>query len=94
VIPVGNKLSMILDGQDVQDQYYLVARRRSSDNKADIGIIVEEAGTFIPFTKGVLAMNQNGLGKISLTAIPINLVGGELDTGEFEATATLKVDIR
>lgn len=39
-------------------------------------------------------MNQNGLGKISLTAIPINLVGGEIDTGEFEATATLKVDIR
>lgn len=94
VIPVGNKLTMILDGQDVQDQYYLVARRRPSDNKADIGIIVEEAGTFIPFTQGVLAMNQNGLGKISLTAIPINLVGGELDTGEFEATATLKVDIR
>lgn len=93
-IPAGNKLTMIIEGQDVQDQYYLVARRRPSDNKADIGIIVEDAGTFIPFTQGVLAMNQNGLGKVSLTAVPINLIGGELDTGEFEATATLKVDIR
>lgn len=39
-------------------------------------------------------MNQNGLGTINLKAIPINLVGGELDTGPFQATATLKIDIR
>ncbi|MFS7252581.1 fimbrial protein [Rahnella rivi] len=94
VIPVGNKLTMILEGQDVQDQYYLVARRRPSDNKADIGIMIENTGTYIPFTMGVLAINQTGQGKLSLEAIPINLVGGELDTGPFQATATLKIDIR
>ena len=95
VIPANNKLLMTLDGQDVQDQYYLVARRRSSDNKADIGIVVEDAGgTYVPFAQGILPMNQNGLGKITLTAYPMNLVGGELDTGAFDATATLKVDIR
>lgn len=95
VIPTNDKLEMILEGQDVENQYYLIARRRPSDNKADIGIVVEDAGgTYMPFAQGVLPMNQNGLGKITLTATPINLIGGELDTGEFEATATLKVDIR
>ncbi|QLK63361.1 fimbrial protein [Enterobacteriaceae bacterium Kacie_13] len=95
VIPLNNKIMMILDGQDVENQYYLVARRRQSDNKADIGIVVEDAGgTYVPFAQGVLPMNQNGLGKITLTAFPINLVGSELDTGDFDATATLKVDIR
>ncbi|MFO6298354.1 fimbrial protein [Rahnella selenatireducens] len=95
VIPNNDKLEMILEGQDVENQYYLVARRRPSDNKADIGIVLQDTGgTYIPFAQGVLPMNQNGLGKVSLTAVPINLVGGELDTGEFEATATLKVDIR
>ncbi|AVF36237.1 fimbrial protein [Rahnella sikkimica] len=95
VIPNNDKLEMILEGQDVENQYYLIARRRPSDNKADIGIVVQDAGgTYMPFAQGVLPMNQNGLGKVTLTAFPINLVGGELDTGEFEATATLKVDIR
>ena len=95
VIPANNKLLMILDGQDVENQYTLVARRRPADNKADIGIVVQDAGgTYMPFAQGILPMNQNGLGKITLTAFPVNLVGGELDTGPFDATATLKVDIR
>jgi len=94
-IPTNDKLEMMLEGQDVENQYYLIARRRPSDNKADIGIVVEDAGgTYMPFVQGVLPMNQNGLGTINLKAIPINLVGGELDTGPFQATATLKIDIR
>lgn len=95
VIPTGDKLLMLLDGADVENQYYLVARRRPSDNTADIGIVVEDSsGIYMPFLQGVLPMNQNGLGKITLTAMPINLVGGELDTGDFQAMATLRVDIR
>ena len=39
-------------------------------------------------------MNQNGMGNISMTAYPINLIGGGLDTGEFSGMATLKIDIR
>jgi len=94
-IPDKDKLLMILEGDDVQNQYQLVARRRPSDNKPDIGIMVEDAGgTFVPFTQGVLPMSQNGQGKITLTASPVNLLGGELDPGEFEARATLKIDIR
>lgn len=94
-IPANDKLMMILEGLDVENQYYLVARRRPSDNKADIGIVVQDAGgTYMPFAQGILPMNQNGLGKITLTTFPINLVGGELDAGEFDATATLRVDIR
>lgn len=94
-IPSKNKLLMVLEGNDVQNQYQLVARRRPSDNKADIGIIVEDSGgTFIPFTQGILPMSQNGQGKLTLITYPINLVGGELETGEFNAMATLKIDIK
>ena len=86
---------MLLKGDDLADQYTLVARRRPSDNKADIGIRVENAGGLaIPFESGNLPMNQNGIGNISMTAYPVNLIGGGLDTGEFSGMATLKVDIR
>lgn len=95
VIPSGNKLTMMLEGDDVVDQYYLVGRRRAVDNVADIGITVLNAtGTSISFREGILPMNQNGEGQITLTAYPVNLVGGVLDTGEFDAIATLKIDIR
>ena len=57
-------------------------------------MVQDAGGTYMPFAQGVLPMEQDGLGKITLTAFPINLIGGELDTGEFEATATLNVDIR
>ncbi|WP_421589380.1 fimbrial protein [Rahnella aceris] len=94
-IPAGTQLAMLLKGDDLTDQYTLVARRRPSDNKADIGIRVENAnGTAIPFESGNLPMNQNGMGNISMTAYPINLIGGGLDTGEFSGMATLKIDIR
>ena len=86
---------MMLEGDDVVDQYYLVGRRRAVDNVADIGITVLNAtGTSISFREGILPMNQNGEGQITLTAYPVNLVGGVLDTGEFDAIATLKIDIR
>jgi len=79
----------------VKDQYDLIARRRPSDNVPDIGIKVYNAsGTAIPFIAGDLPMDQLGSGRISLKAYVINLVGGPLDTGEFDATATLKIDIR
>ncbi|TPG58794.1 fimbrial protein [Ewingella americana] len=94
-IPVGTRLAMTLEGNDVKDQYDLIARRRPSDNVPDIGIKVYNAsGTAIPFIAGDLPMDQLGSGRISLKAYVINLVGGPLDTGEFDATATLKIDIR
>jgi type 1 fimbria pilin len=95
VIPNGDKLTMMLEGNDVQGEYYLVARRRPSDNKPDVGIEVKnETGTSIPFISGVLPMNQNGIGRIVLRAYPINLLGGLLDSGDFDAIATLRVDIK
>lgn len=95
VIPSGTRLTMALEGSDVKDQYFLVARRRASDNVADIGISVLNAtGTAIPFLAGDLPMDQRGQGSITLKARPINLVGGPLATGDFNASATLKIDIR
>lgn len=95
VIPTGTRLAMTLEGNEVQDQYILIARRRASDNVPDIGIrVYNNAGTAIPFISGDLPMDQRGLGTIALTAYPVNLVGGPLDTGDFDATATLKIDIR
>ncbi|GBU11748.1 fimbrial-like adhesin protein [Enterobacterales bacterium] len=94
-IPRGTRLAMTLEGSDVQDQYVLIARRRASDNVPDVGIkVYNSAGTAIPFIDGDLPMDQRGLGTIALTAYPVNLVGGPLDTGDFDATATLKIDIR
>jgi len=94
-IPTGTQLAMLLKGDDLADQYTLIARRRPSDNLPDIGIRVENAGgTAIPFESGNLPMNQNGMGNITMTAYPINLIGGSLDTGEFSGMATLKIDIR
>lgn len=95
VIPSGNKLTMTLEADDVVEQYYLVGRRRVKDNVADIGItVLGSDGTSIPFRNGILPMNQNGEGQITLSAYPINLVGGKLDTGEFSGVATLKIDIK
>ena len=94
-IPGGDKLTMMLEGNDVQGQYYLVARHRLTDNKPDVGIEVKnDSGTSIPFISGELPMNQNGAGKITLKAYPVNLLGGVLDTGDFDAVATLRVDIK
>ncbi|MFD3248475.1 fimbrial protein [Rahnella aquatilis] len=95
VIPSGNKLTMTLEADDVVDQYYLVGRRRTKDNVADIGItVLDSSGISIPFRNGILPMNQSGEGKVTLSAYPINLVGGTLDTGEFSGVATLKIDIK
>lgn len=95
VIPSGTKLTMTLEADDVVDQYYLVGRRRAKDNVADIGItVLDNGGTSISFRNGILPMNQNGEGQITLSAYPINLVGGLLDTGEFSGMATLKIDIK
>ncbi|TBM07386.1 fimbrial protein [Hafnia paralvei] len=88
------KLTMILTGDDVEGQYYLAARHRPEDNKADIGIVVDQKGTRIPMNGGLLVTEDNKSGAIMLQTSPINLVGGELATGDFEATATLKVNIR
>ena len=91
----GNKLTMTLEGDDVVDQYYLVGRRRPSDNVADIGItVLNDSGTSIPFKSGILPMNQTGAGKVTLMAYPVNLVGGVLESGDFDASATLQIDIK
>jgi hypothetical protein len=94
-VPPGNKLTMTLEGDDVVDQYYLVGRRRPSDNVADIGItVLNDSGTSIPFKSGILPMNQTGAGKVTLMAYPVNLVGGVLESGDFDASATLQIDIK
>ncbi len=81
----------------VVDQYNLVARRRSSDNAPDVGIRIENLGggvANIPFQNGILPVDPSGHGTINMRAWPVNLVGGELETGKFQGTATITVIVK
>ncbi len=95
---IKNSLQMRIDGTTgVVDQYNLVARRRSSDNAPDVGIRIENLGggvANIPFQNGILPVDPSGHGTINMRAWPVNLVGGELETGKFQGTATITVIVR
>ncbi|EJH1462835.1 fimbrial protein [Escherichia coli] len=95
---IKNSLQMHIDGTTgVVDQYNLVARRRSSDNVPDVGIRIENLGggvANIPFQNGILPVDPSGHGTVNMRAWPVNLVGGELETGKFQGTATITVMVR
>ncbi|EMD9037665.1 fimbrial protein [Salmonella enterica] len=95
---IKNTLQMRIDGTTgVVDQYNLVARRRSSDNVPDVGIRIENLGggvANIPFQNGILPVDASGHGTVNMRAWPVNLVGGELETGKFHGTATITVIVR
>ena len=95
---IKNSLQMRIDGTTgVVDQYNLVARRRSSDNAPDVGIRIENLGggvANIPFQNGILPVDPSGHGTVNMRAWPVNLVGGELETGKFQGTATITVIVR
>ena len=95
---IKNSLQMRIDGTTgVVDQYNLVARRRSSDNVPDVGIRIENLGggvANIPFQNGILPVDPSGHGTVNMRAWPVNLVGGELETGKFQGTATITVIVR
>lgn len=88
---------MRIDGTTgVVDQYNLVARRRSSDNVPDVGIRIENLGggvANIPFRTVSFPLILPGMAP-SICAWPVNLVGGELETGKFQGTATITVIVR
>lgn len=95
---IKNTLQMRIDGTSgVVDQYNLVARRRGSDNVPDVGIRIEHIGggaTNIPFQNGILPVDASGRGSVIMRAWPVNLVGGELETGKFQGKATITVIVR
>ncbi|MFR0312783.1 fimbrial protein, partial [Escherichia coli] len=69
----------------------------SSDNAPDVGIRIENLGggvANIPFQNGILPVDPSGHGTINMRAWPVNLVGGELETGKFQGTATITVIVR
>ncbi|PXW47700.1 type 1 fimbria pilin [Klebsiella oxytoca] len=89
-----DNLSLTVQGDDVASQYMLVARRRESDNVADIGIQMSQDGGNIPFNNGVIRLEKASAGAIRMYARPYNLVGGALQPGPFYGTATLTATIR
>ncbi|HCS2734962.1 TPA: fimbrial protein, partial [Shigella flexneri] len=48
----------------------------------------------IPFQNGILPVDPSGHGTVNMRAWPVNLVGGELETGKFQGTATITVMVR
>ncbi|MDG1645519.1 hypothetical protein DA718_03435 [Klebsiella huaxiensis] len=90
-------LSLIVQGDDVVSQYMLAARRRESDNVADIGIQMSDLSTGggnIPFNNGIISLEESAAGTIRMKATPYNLVGGVLQPGPFHGTATLTATVR
>ncbi|EFN4571420.1 fimbrial protein, partial [Escherichia coli] len=43
---------------------------------------------------GILPVDPSGHGTVNMRAWPVNLVGGELETGKFQGTATITVIVR
>ncbi|EIV2906707.1 fimbrial protein [Citrobacter braakii] len=94
---INNKMEMRIDGDDVLDQYTLVARRREADNIPDIGVRmarIDDTHINIPFTNGLIGIHPSGQGHISLEAWPINLLGGTPAPGKFSGTATITVLVK
>ncbi len=94
---INNKMEMRIDGDDVLDQYTLVARRREADNTPDIGVRmarIDDTHINIPFTNGLIGIHPSGQGHISLEAWPINLLGGTPAPGKFSGTATITVLVK
>lgn len=87
-------LSLTVQGDDVVSQYMLAARRRESDNVADIGIQMNIGGGNIPFNNGIISLEKSAAGTIRVKATPYNLVGGVLQPGPFHGTATLTATVR
>ncbi|EOF4704057.1 MAG: fimbrial protein [Klebsiella huaxiensis] len=89
-------LSLIVQGDDVASQYTLAARRRESDNVADVGIQMSESSkaSLIPFDGGIINLGESAAGTVRMKAAPYNLVGGVLQPGPFHGTATLTATIR
>lgn len=94
---INNKMEMRIDGDDLLDQYTLVARRREADNTPDIGVRmarIDDTHINIPFTNGLIGIHPSGRGVISLEAWPINLLGGTPAPGKFSGTATITVLVK
>ncbi len=92
-----DRLSLTVQGDDVVSQYMLAARRRESDNVADIGIQMgnlSTGGNNIPFDGGTISLEEAAAGTIRMRATPYNLVGGVLQPGPFHGTATLTATVR
>lgn len=89
-------LNLIVQGDDPASQYVLAARRRESDNVADIGIKIGERtkGGVIPFEQGIVNLDKSASGVLKMRAYPINLVGGVLQPGPFHGSATLTATVR
>lgn len=62
---INNKMEMRIDGDDLLDQYTLVARRREADNTPDIGVRmarIDDTHINIPFTNGLIGIHPSGRG--------------------------------
>lgn len=92
---IKNTLIITVEGDDVADERTLVARRRSSDNVPDVGIqMTNSINNIVPFHEGSITVDPSGVGKESMHAYPVNLVGGQLEPGPFKGTATLTVIVK
>lgn len=90
-------ISLAVQGEDIADQYTLAARRRESDNVADIGIHINNltAGAGLITVTGDSGMTlADSAGVLHMRAYPINLVGGALQPGPFRTSATLTATVR
>lgn len=91
-------VSLAVQGEDIADQYTLAARRRESDNAADIGIHMNNlsagGGSLITVTGDSGMTLGDSAGVIHMRAYPINLVGGALQPGPFRTSATLTATVR
>ncbi|AVL79450.1 MULTISPECIES: fimbrial protein [Klebsiella] len=86
-------LELIVQGDDVVSQYVLAARRRESDNVADVGIMMHQ-NVDIPMNGGPITLDKSAPGAVQLQAQPINLVGGVLQPGPFHGSVTLTATVR
>ncbi|EAN4944829.1 hypothetical protein BVD23_05450 [Salmonella enterica] len=91
---IKNTLLITVESDDVVTDA-LVARRRSSDNVPDVGIKMTNAiNNLVSFQGGTITVDPSGVGKESMHAFPVNLVGGQLEPGPFKGTATLTVIVK
>ncbi|CAH3598382.1 TPA: fimbrial protein [Klebsiella oxytoca] len=86
-------LELVVQGDDVVSQYVLAARRRESDNVADVGIMMRQ-NVNIPMNGGSITLDKSAPGAVQLQAQPINLVGGVLQPGPFHGSVTLTATVR
>ncbi|EOI1393633.1 fimbrial protein [Klebsiella oxytoca] len=86
-------LELVVQGDDVVSQYVLAARRRESDNVADVGIMMRH-NVNIPMNGGSITLDKSAPGAVQLQAQPINLVGGVLQPGPFHGSVTLTATVR